>query len=98
MPDLCTPYAPLVTACRCCNKAPRKTLRSEETTRFSLGIRNGYTTLVTSHKRKEANVMPDEEHFFRYRASSMTSRIVPTYYRILANIESDERLSGVYRR
>jgi hypothetical protein len=42
--------------------------------------------------------MADEDHFFRYRANSMTRRIVPTYYRILADIESDERLSGVYRR
>jgi hypothetical protein len=42
--------------------------------------------------------MADEDHFFRYRANSVTSRIVPISYRILADIEPDERLSGVYRR
>jgi rubrerythrin len=57
----------------------------------------GYT-LVTSYEREEAKVMADEGRVFRYRANLDDEQNSAYLYRILVEVESDERLSRVYLR
>jgi VIT1/CCC1 family predicted Fe2+/Mn2+ transporter len=57
----------------------------------------GYT-LVTSYEREEAKAMADEDRVFRYRANLDDEQNSAYLYRILVEVESDERLSRVYLR
>jgi rubrerythrin len=54
--------------------------------------------LVTSYEREEAKAMADEDRVFRYRANLDDEQDSAYLYRILVEVESDERLSRVYLR
>ena len=52
---------------------------------------------MTSHEREEAKVKADEDRVSRYRRANLDDEQNSAYlYRILADVESDERLSRVY--
>jgi len=53
---------------------------------------------VTSYESEEAKGMADKDRLSRYRANLDDEHNSAYLYRILANVESDERLSRVYRR
>jgi RAB protein geranylgeranyltransferase component A len=57
----------------------------------------GYT-LVTSYEREEAKAMADVDRVFRYRANLDDEQNSAYLYRILVEVQSDERLSRVYLR
>jgi VIT1/CCC1 family predicted Fe2+/Mn2+ transporter len=49
-------------------------------------------------QRKEARAMVDEDRISRYRANLDDEQDSAYLYHVLAEVESDERLSGIYRR
>jgi vacuolar iron transporter family protein len=54
---------------------------------------------VTSYEREEAKVKADEDRVSRYRRANLDDEQNSAYlYRILADVESDERLWRVYWR
>ena len=53
---------------------------------------------MTSYEREEAKAMADEDRVFRYRANLDDEQNSAYLYRILVEVESDERLSRVYLR
>jgi VIT1/CCC1 family predicted Fe2+/Mn2+ transporter len=53
---------------------------------------------VTGYERKEAKGMADEDRLSRYRNNLDDEHNSAYLYRVLADVESDERLSRVYRR
>ena len=53
---------------------------------------------MTSYEREEAKAMTDEDRVFRYRANLDDEQNSAYLYRILVEVEFDERLSRVYLR